>query len=54
MKTWLLTLAVSIPIYFTLRSLLTAPDPHFFLGACYGFTSYLLADLAVSNWDRKK
>ena len=49
----MLKYGVAIPIFVTLRALADG-SPHWAVSGCFGFTAYLLADLAVSNWMAKR
>ena len=53
MKVLFLKWAVAVPVFVTLRALADG-SPHYFVSACFGFTAYLLADMAVSGWMAKK
>ena len=53
MKVMLLKHGVAFPIFVTLRALADG-TPHWAVVACFGFTAYLLADMAVNSWMAKK
>ena len=53
MRVMMLKWGVSIPVYVTLQALADGA-PHWAVNACFGFTAFLLADLAVSGWMARK
>lgn len=50
MKTAMWKFVIAAPVYVTLRSM-SAEDLDWLLSMCFGFTAYLLADIAVRVWD---
>ena len=53
MRMLMLKWVVAMPVFVTLRAMADGA-PHWFVGVCFGFTAYLLADMAVSGWMAKK
>jgi hypothetical protein len=53
MRIVMLKWAVAIPVYVTLRALADGV-PHWAVNGCFGFTAYLLSDMAVSGWIAKR
>ena len=53
MRVTILKYAVATPVFVTLRALADGA-PHWAVSFCFGFTAYLLADMAVICWIAKK